>query len=94
MPSDTPNDPAAEEDRSLPAASNACLALTGLAGVGILAWWGVVFHPSNSQLWMVPVGLIMVGTPLFVCLSLSASSCRRRFSLLFSDSVLPDDPEK
>ncbi|XP_048540124.1 uncharacterized protein LOC125519322 [Triticum urartu] len=56
----------------------ACVAAVGLAGAGVLVWWAVAFHPAREQLWMVPVGLVLLGTPLVAWLSLFASgACRR-----------------
>jgi hypothetical protein len=34
----------------------------------------VAFHPSYAQLWMVPLGLVLAGTPPVVCLALRFSS--------------------
>uniref|UniRef100_J3MPU2 Uncharacterized protein n=1 Tax=Oryza brachyantha TaxID=4533 RepID=J3MPU2_ORYBR len=45
-----------------------------MAGASLLAWWAVAFHPSNSRLWMVPVGLVLACTPPVVYLALSFSS--------------------
>ncbi|KAF7050852.1 hypothetical protein CFC21_059156 [Triticum aestivum] len=54
------------------------VAAVGLAGAGVLVWWAVAFHPAREQLWMVPVGLVLLGTPLVAWLSLFASgACRR-----------------
>ncbi|KAF8780457.1 hypothetical protein HU200_001581 [Digitaria exilis] len=49
----------------------------GLAGAGVLVWWAVAFHPARQQLWMVPVGLVLLGTPLVAWLSLFASGAAR-----------------
>ncbi|KAL6847639.1 hypothetical protein ACP4OV_022665 [Aristida adscensionis] len=58
-------------------ATAAGVAAVGLAGAGVLVWWAVAFHPARQQLWMVPVGLVLLGTPLIAWLSLLASgSCR------------------
>ncbi|KAG0474913.1 hypothetical protein HPP92_014599 [Vanilla planifolia] len=43
--------------------------LTCMVGAGILGWWAAAFHPSNQKLWMVPVGLVMSGTPVVVWFS-------------------------
>ncbi|KAM0872107.1 hypothetical protein ACQ4PT_038929 [Festuca glaucescens] len=61
-------------------AAVAGVAAAGLAGAGVLVWWAVVFHPATRQLWMVPVGLVLLGTPLLAWLSLFASSgaCKGR----------------
>ncbi|KAM0904410.1 hypothetical protein ACQ4PT_018021 [Festuca glaucescens] len=59
-------------------AAVAGVAAAGLAGAGVLVWWAVVFHPATRQLWMVPVGLVLLGTPLLAWLSLFASSPGRR----------------
>ncbi|KAL6648882.1 hypothetical protein ACP70R_013106 [Stipagrostis hirtigluma subsp. patula] len=58
-------------------AAAAGIAAVGLAGAGVLVWWAVAFHPTHEQLWMVPVGLVLLGTPLLAWLSLFASgACR------------------
>ncbi|CAN6302480.1 unnamed protein product [Urochloa humidicola] len=54
-------------------AAAAGVAGVGLAGAGVLVWWAVAFHPAHQQLWMVPVGLVLLGTPLVAWLSLFAS---------------------
>ncbi|CAN6285865.1 unnamed protein product [Urochloa humidicola] len=54
-------------------AAAAGVAGMGLAGAGVLVWWAVAFHPAHQQLWMVPVGLVLLGTPLVAWLSLFAS---------------------
>ncbi|KAJ0964087.1 hypothetical protein J5N97_029209 [Dioscorea zingiberensis] len=56
------------------------LSILAIAGGGaILVWWALAFHPSNKQLWMVPLGLVLLGTPLVAGFSLLASSaCARQ----------------
>ncbi|CAL4920523.1 unnamed protein product [Urochloa decumbens] len=58
-------------------AAAAGVAGVGLAGAGVLVWWAVAFHPAHQQLWMVPVGLVLLGTPLVAWLSLFASGAGR-----------------
>lgn len=55
------------------AAVDVCLAAAAVAGAALLAWWAVAFHPSYAQLWMVPLGLVLAGTPPVVCLALRFS---------------------
>lgn len=58
-------------------ACGAAAAGVGLAGAGALVWWALAFRPARQQMWMVPVGLVLLGTPLLAWLSLSASgACR------------------
>ncbi|CAN1157068.1 hypothetical protein LINPERPRIM_LOCUS27707 [Linum perenne] len=38
-----------------------------LVGGAVLGWWEYSYHPTNTQQWMVPFGLILFATPLFVC---------------------------
>ncbi|CAK7348646.1 unnamed protein product [Dovyalis caffra] len=38
--------------------------LVSLAGALLLLWWDYEHHPTNSQLWMVPFGLILFVTPV------------------------------
>jgi hypothetical protein len=45
-----------------------------VTGASLLAWWAVAFHPSNSRLWMVPVGLVLACTPAVVFLALTLSA--------------------
>ncbi|XP_020093003.1 uncharacterized protein LOC109713364 [Ananas comosus] len=63
----------AAEKPSSAAAANRLLILISLLGAGMLVWWAAVFHPSNRQLWMVPLGLLLAGTPVVVLLSVFAS---------------------
>ncbi|RLN43083.1 hypothetical protein C2845_PM01G00400 [Panicum miliaceum] len=58
-------------------AAAAAVAGVGLAGAGVLVWWALAFHPAHQQLWMVPVGLVLLGTPLVAWLSLFASGAGR-----------------
>jgi cytochrome c-type biogenesis protein CcmH/NrfF len=58
------------------AKKGAATACVGLAGAGVLVWWTVAFHPAHEQLWMVPVGLVLLGTPLIAGISLFASGRR------------------
>lgn len=62
-----------EEPRAAWWAAAAGVAGAGLAGAGVLVWWAVAFHPAHKQLWMVPVGLVLLGTPLVAWLSMFAS---------------------
>lgn len=55
------------------ASVDVCLAAAAVAGAALLAWWAVAFHPSYAQLWMVPLGLVLAGTPPVVCLALRFS---------------------
>jgi hypothetical protein len=55
------------------AAVDVCLAAAAVAGAALLAWWAVAFHPTYAHLWMVPVGLVLAGTPPVVCLALRFS---------------------
>ncbi|KAL5220839.1 hypothetical protein ABZP36_025552 [Zizania latifolia] len=59
-------------------AVDACLVAAAMAGASLLAWWTLAFHPSNSRLWMVPVGLVLACTPAVVYLALSFSQPRQR----------------
>ncbi|KAE9619855.1 putative ATP-synthase-associated protein [Lupinus albus] len=45
--------------------------LLSIAGFFMLGWWLYKYHPTNSQLWMVPFGFILFLTPLIVWLSLT-----------------------
>ncbi|KAI0520447.1 hypothetical protein KFK09_007922 [Dendrobium nobile] len=66
------------------------LILSSAAGGGILAWWFLSFHRENQRLWMVPLGLVVLGAPLLACLSISFSQdgCRR----IFQRSLTPPPP--
>uniref|UniRef100_A0ACD5Z367 Uncharacterized protein n=1 Tax=Avena sativa TaxID=4498 RepID=A0ACD5Z367_AVESA len=73
-PSALAGDTAATATQSVPAWLVAAgLVLAGLCGGALLVWWAVAFHPANARLWMVPVGLVLLGTPLVACLSVFAS---------------------
>ncbi|PKA54223.1 hypothetical protein AXF42_Ash000056 [Apostasia shenzhenica] len=54
-------------------AAAAASAFACVAGAGVLGWWAWAFHPANEQLWMVPVGLVMLGTPAVVWFSFVAA---------------------
>ncbi|KAG8046336.1 hypothetical protein GUJ93_ZPchr0008g12884 [Zizania palustris] len=72
-----PTAPAAARGRGgVGAAVDACLVAAAMAGASLLAWWALAFHPSNSELWMVPVGLVLACTPAVVYLTLSFSQPR------------------
>ncbi|KAL4586205.1 hypothetical protein LXL04_010837 [Taraxacum kok-saghyz] len=49
-----------------------------IVGGFILLFWEIKYHPSNSQLWMVPVGLIMFLTPVLAW-----------FAVFVSDTITP-----
>lgn len=53
-----------------------CLGLlfVSMGGGVILAWWSSKFHTSNRQLWMVPLGLILLVTPIIICLAILLES--------------------
>ncbi|KAJ6404416.1 hypothetical protein OIU84_012576 [Salix udensis] len=44
-----------------------------MAGGLLLLWWGYEHHPTNTQLWMVPFGLILFLTPLIAWVALVGS---------------------
>ena len=54
-------------------ATAAGLVAVGLGGAALLVWWALAFHPANARLWMVPAGLVLLGTPVLAWLSLLAS---------------------
>ncbi|KAF0891451.1 hypothetical protein E2562_009872 [Oryza meyeriana var. granulata] len=56
------------------AATAASLVAVGLGGAALLVWWALAFHPANARLWMVPAGLVLLGTPILAWLSLCASA--------------------
>ena len=45
----------------------------GLVGGLILSYWELQYHDLNSELWMVPVGLILFFTPLIVWSSVAVA---------------------
>jgi len=60
-------------------ATAAGLVAVGLGGAALLVWWALAFHPANARLWMVPAGLVLLGTPVLAWLSLLASGpCGRQ----------------
>jgi hypothetical protein len=58
---------------SLVYATVAGLVAVGLGGAALLVWWALAFHPAHARLWMVPAGLVLLGTPVMAWLSLLAS---------------------
>ncbi|KAL6651249.1 hypothetical protein ACP70R_010174 [Stipagrostis hirtigluma subsp. patula] len=60
-------------------ATAASLVAVGLGGAALLVWWALAFHPAHARLWMVPAGLVLLGTPVMAWLSLFASGpCGRQ----------------
>jgi hypothetical protein len=60
-------------------ATAAGLVAVGLGGAALLVWWALAFHPANARLWMVPAGLVLLGTPVLAWLSLLGSGpCGRQ----------------
>lgn len=47
--------------------------LVSVAGGLLLGWWEYQYHPTYSQLWMVPFGLILFATPVIVWFSVVIS---------------------
>lgn len=47
--------------------------LISLIGGVLLSYWEFKFHDTNSELWMVPVGLILFFTPVIVWSSVAVS---------------------
>ncbi|CAL5015320.1 unnamed protein product [Urochloa decumbens] len=64
--------------RAAPWSWLAGLVAVGLGGAALLVWWALAFHPANARLWMVPAGLVLLGTPVMAWLSLLASGPRGR----------------
>jgi Putative AtpZ or ATP-synthase-associated len=60
----------------------ASLLLLGLGGAALLVWWAIEFHPSNEQLWMVPVSLVLLGTPMVAWLSIFTSSACQSIDMM------------
>ncbi|KAI9093889.1 hypothetical protein K1719_026887 [Acacia pycnantha] len=44
-----------------------------VAGGSVLVWWNVKYRSENSELWMVPFGLILFLTPMVIWFSLIVS---------------------
>ncbi|KAJ7963441.1 Group XV phospholipase [Quillaja saponaria] len=44
-----------------------------LVGGFVIGWWMYKYHPTNSELWMVPFGLILLVTPVFIWFSVIIS---------------------
>ncbi|KAF9687972.1 hypothetical protein SADUNF_Sadunf02G0148800 [Salix dunnii] len=47
--------------------------LVSMAGGLLLLWWGYEHHPTNTQLWMVPFGLILLVTPVLAWVAVVGS---------------------
>ncbi|CAN0889431.1 hypothetical protein LINGRAHAP2_LOCUS16090 [Linum grandiflorum] len=47
--------------------------IVSLVGGVVLGWWEFRYHRTNTQQWMVPFGLILFVTPLFVWLAVIVS---------------------
>lgn len=50
------------------------LFIVSMGGGVILAWWNSKFHSSNGQLWLVPLGLILLITPIIICFAILLDS--------------------
>ncbi|KAF8702547.1 hypothetical protein HU200_032930 [Digitaria exilis] len=59
--------------RAAPWSWLAGLVAVGLGGAALLVWWALAFHPANARLWMVPAGLVLLGTPILAWFSVLAS---------------------
>ncbi|RWW42111.1 hypothetical protein BHE74_00052362, partial [Ensete ventricosum] len=73
------------------------LLLVGIGGAVLLAWWTLSFHQYNEQLWMVPVGLVLLGTPVLGWLSVfSSGSCQSLERVQAAAAASPPslDPER
>lgn len=69
-------------------ATAAGLVAVGLGGAALLVWWALAFHPAHARLWMVPAGLVLLGTPVLAWLSLLASDpCGRQAPAPAPDSA-------
>jgi len=50
--------------------------MVSMLGGAILVYWETKYHPHNRELWMVPFGLVLFTTPLFVWfISLASDAC-------------------
>ncbi|KAK4578106.1 hypothetical protein RGQ29_028301 [Quercus rubra] len=47
--------------------------MVSMIGGLTMGWWEYEYHPTNSQLWMVPFGLVLLITPLFAWFSIFVS---------------------
>ncbi|KAM7472343.1 hypothetical protein LguiA_010526 [Lonicera macranthoides] len=47
--------------------------LISMVGGLTLGWWELRYHPTNSQLWMVPFGLVVFVTPAIIWFSIFIS---------------------
>ncbi|KAM7274902.1 hypothetical protein ACFE04_016768 [Oxalis oulophora] len=47
--------------------------LVSITGGLLLGFWECNYHQTNSQLWMVPFGLILLTTPIIIWFALSVS---------------------
>jgi FtsH-binding integral membrane protein len=79
--------------------------MVSMIGGLALGWWEYKYHSTNSQLWLVPFGLILLLTPLVVwfsifvsdiCSSEVADGLPRASQLVRppDDSVSDHDPER
>ncbi|KAG9445172.1 hypothetical protein H6P81_016512 [Aristolochia fimbriata] len=64
-----------------------------LIGAFILVYWSRCYHEGNEELWMVPVGIVLFGVPIFIWFSLVASEAGRRWQPENSSSTVSPAPE-
>lgn len=50
--------------------------MASMIGGAVLVYWQIKYHPHNRELWMVPFGLVLFTTPLFVWFISLASDAR------------------
>lgn len=64
--------------------------LISFTGGYVLAWWIHKYRSENRELWMVPFGLILFLTPLFIWFSLIVSDiCGYNYSKEDEEKVIP-----
>ncbi|KAJ7951366.1 Group XV phospholipase [Quillaja saponaria] len=44
-----------------------------IVGGFVIGWWVYKYHSTNSELWMVPFGLLLLVTPVFIWFSVVIS---------------------
>ncbi|GMI73669.1 hypothetical protein HRI_001036200 [Hibiscus trionum] len=85
-----------KESQKTVSTCTACLwsCLVSLSGGLMLGWWMYEYHPTNSQLWMVPFGLILFVTPLLIWFAVFVSDvCSYTGEVRPTDGSPVHDPE-
>ncbi|KAF8379797.1 hypothetical protein HHK36_029246 [Tetracentron sinense] len=67
-----------------------CSFFSSIVGVSVLVWWEIIYHASNTQQWMVPLGLVLFCTPVIAWFSVFVSEIYMDAAAMITAKSLPD----